>query len=39
MKYEKPEISQKVQLQGALGMPPKPKPHRGSMIDYVPVMR
>jgi len=34
MKYEKPEISQKVQLEGAMGL--QVKPVRGSMMDYLP---
>jgi len=34
MKYEKPEISQKVQLEGAMG--DQFVPVRGSMIDYLP---
>jgi len=37
MKYEKPEISQKVQLEGAMGEQMPIKNVRSSMIDYIPL--
>jgi len=35
MKYEKPEISQNVSLEGELGQPINAV--RGSMMDYMPI--
>jgi len=36
MKYENPEISQKIQLEGTMDAPIKASGH-GSMIKYLPV--
>jgi len=35
MKYEKPEISQEVQLEGAMGITNTPQ--RGSIVDSLPL--